>query len=387
MFGLRDPSGIASNMILLSPDVFYLLQFFDGKHSRPELCRKYRQAFGSSLEERQLTTIVSDLDAHLFLDSRNFVRRLEEMEREFIAAPVRPAVHAGHSYEADPERLRGQLDGFFASELGPGFPNGRVPRIVKGLVAPHIDIRAGGATYAHAYKALAEAEPADCYVILGTGHSGLRNLYSVLDKDFETPYGRARCDHAFVQQLRANHQGFECDEILPHKTEHTIEFQVVFLQHLFQGRRDFTFVPILCSFSYHMLDAAHFQRERAVVDSFCRALKKTVAESGKRVCLIASVDFSHVGPRYGDEESPSPDFLARVREADLALVRHAEMVNSDGFYRSVLKKRDRFRVCGFSPIYTLLRSIEAERGELLHYAHTAVDNQNSTVTFSSIAFY
>ncbi len=42
------------------------------------------------------------------------------------------------------------------------------------------------------------------------------------------------------------------DDELTHRTEHSIEFQVVFLQYLLGGRRDFTIVPILVG-SFHDL--------------------------------------------------------------------------------------------------------------------------------------
>lgn len=125
-------------------------------------------------------------------------------------------------------------------------------------------------------------------------------MYSTLAKDFETPFGRAKCDLEFIKTLNSNYAAGP-NEILPHKSEHSIEFQLIFLQHLFQNKRDFTFVPILCSFSYHMLNGSAFPREKKIVENFSRALKKTIDEFDKKICVIASVDFSHVGPRYGDQ--------------------------------------------------------------------------------------
>ena len=390
MIGLRDPSGIASDMLLLSPDVFYLLQFLDGSHSLLDLRNKYLQAFGNLLYEEQLAQILRNLDAHLFLDNQSYLRKRQQLEQAFLAQGVRPAVHAGKSYESDPERLRRQIAGFFSHPDGPGAVENVAAskrRLVRGLIAPHIDIRLGGPCYAHAYKALAESQDIDCFVILGTGHSGLNHLYSTLEMDFGTPFGVARCDREFVRRLKANHAGFACSEVLPHQSEHVIEFQLTFLQYLLQGRREFTFVPILCSFSYHMLDGEQFERERRIVDSFRAALRKTIADRGKKVCLIASVDFSHVGPRYGDEQPPDPAFMAGVSAADRRLLQAVENLDSRGFFESVRQMRDRTRVCGFSSIYTLLRAIEAEKGELLDYSKTVVDAQNSSVTFASVAIY
>lgn len=387
MVGLRDPHGISSEMLLLSPDIAYMLRFFDGRHSAIQLRSKYLRIFGNQLYAEQLTEIVKTLDAHFYLDNHNFETRLKSIRQDFLDMPVRPAVHAGQSYESDPDNLKAQLHDFFKKPKGPGIPRITTSqKQIKALVAPHIDIRAGGTCYAHAYKALMESAGADCFVILGTGHSGLTNLYSILEKDFETPLGRARCDLDFIKQLKSRYDNFDQFDLLAHKTEHTIEFQLVFLQYLLQEKRDFTFVPILCSFSYHLLDQKNFQREAQIVQDFSRALKETIAQFDKRVCLIASVDLSHVGPQYGDEQAPDKAAMAEVNQADQALIAYTAKHDSEKLYHEFQDNQDRFRVCGFSPLYTMLQSLEQAEGRLLDYAKTTVDAKNSTVTFASMVF-
>lgn len=388
MIGLRDPQGIASNTLVLSPDIFYLLQFFDGQHSKQELRQEYVRAFGQFLYEEQLAHILSNLDSQLFLDNQSYQQKHKSIENEFAALRVRPAAHAGVSYEADAAKLRTQLESFFTSPDGAGLPNPKKrAKKITGLIAPHIDLRAGGPCYSHAYKALAESVAADCYVILGTGHTGLRNLYSAFAKDFVTPLGEVRCDIEFIQMLWSNSASDFSGDVLAHKTEHTIEFQLLFLQYLFQARRAFTFVPILCSFSYDVLNAAPMTRERQIIDDFTTALRKTISHFGKKVCLIASVDLSHVGPRYGDQHSSDMNFISQVHQADRELLACVEKLDTEGFYSRVASQRDRYRVCGFAPIYTLLKVIDSREGKLLNYTEAKVDEQNSMVTFASMVFY
>ncbi|MFQ5708270.1 MAG: AmmeMemoRadiSam system protein B [bacterium] len=385
MIGLRDPSGIATDPLLLAPDLFYLLQYFDGQHSVVDLRYEYLHAFGDFVYEDLLSQFILHLDTHLYLDNAKFQAKLQQLEQEILEQPVRPAAHAGTSYAADPTKLKEQIAGFFRRAGGVGLPElNHHQKEIRGLIAPHIDLRAGGACYAHAYKELAESTGAECFVILGTGHSGLTNLYSVLPKDFETPFGKAECDLGFINELNRNYDGVFESEVLPHKSEHTIEFQLLFLQYLLQGRKRFTFVPILCSFSYHQLDGEQFPREAEIAKKFSSALKKTVANFHKKVCLIASVDMSHVGPRYGDERAPDQAFLSKVKQADQTLLHHVEAVDGPAFYDCIKEYEDRYRVCGFSPIYTLLQAIEAKQGKLLNYASAAVDSHHSTVTFASL---
>ncbi len=387
MIGLRDPSGIASQVFVLSPDIFYLLQFFDGKHSNIDICYKYSEFFGNFLYEEQLSQILQSLDTHLFLENQNYLDKLRTIEDDFKALPFRPAIHAGQSYDSDPVKLRNQIKSFFTSAQGacvPVLTTGK--KAIKGLIAPHIDLKAGGPCYSFAYKDLAESTGADCFIILGTGHSVLKNLYSTLSKDFDTPLGIANCDLEFQKLLTANYGGDVNSEILSHKTEHTIEFQLIFLQYLYQNNLDFTFVPILSSFSYHMLDRNQFPKERKIIDSFISALRKTIDQFGKKVCLIASADLSHVGPRYGDQDSPDASFLAQVTELDHKILNYVEKLDGDGFYRCIEEYQDQYRVCGFSSIYTLLNVVDAKKSKLLDYSKTVVDSHNSTVTFASMVF-
>jgi len=51
------------------------------------------------------------------------------------------------------------------------------------------------------------------------------------------------------------------------------------------------------------------------------------------------------------------------------------------------KEQDQRRISGFSPIYSLLRLIEAESGQILRYDRGITDQFNSTVTYASMAFF
>jgi len=155
-------------------------------------------------------------------------------------AETRKAVFAGKGYEANPEMLKAQLTGYFTQQGGPGLPDeGADKKVLKGFVAPHIDFTRGGTCYAHAYKALGESNYADVFCILGTCHTPMQNPFAFTLKSFETPLGIAEVAKDIVE---------DCAERLPfdpfhdefsHRTEHAIEFQVIFLQYLL-GEREFT---------------------------------------------------------------------------------------------------------------------------------------------------
>ena len=95
------------------------------------------------------------------------------------------------------------------------------------------------------------------------------------------------------------------------------------------------------------------------------------------------VDFSHVGPRYGESQTPDEDFLKRVHNADHQLIEAISSVDASRFVEITTELNDRYRVCGFAPIHTLLATTSATSGQLLKYEQGKVDDQKSVVTFAS----
>jgi AmmeMemoRadiSam system protein B len=379
-------------MIVVSGEALFILQYFDGKHSVAEIRSEFLKTLGASLPERKLQELIAALDQAHFLESETFQDYKRGLESQMLTQHFRPAAHAGASYPSEPEPLRERLDSYY--KAGAGLPALKNPAngvaLVNGLIAPHIDLRVGGACYTYAYHALADSTPADIYIILGTGHSGLSNCYSCLKQDFATPLGTVKHNAEFIAELARRHPFDLFSEPLPHRTEHTIEFQTVFLQHLLGGRKNFTIAPILCSYAYPMLTHERFAREHTVIDAFVTALRETCAAfnaRNQRVCMIASVDFSHVGPRYGDEQTPTTSFLQRVDDADHQLIQAITRVDPGAFVETTTRLQDRYRVCGFAPIHTLLSATSAKTGTLLKYEQGLVDDKKSVVSYASLAFY
>lgn len=383
---LRDPSHIAEHAVFVHPAVLNLLSLFDGNRSLADIQVAFTRASGGVLLPReQLHALIEQLDANLLLDSERFVRTRERIEEEFRRSNVRESVHAGTAYEADPERLRAQLDGFFTAPGGPGTRlvlHAGMP--VKGLIAPHIDFHRGGPCYAWAYREMAASLDADLYIILGIGHSGPRSLFTLTAKDFITPFGTAQTDREFVARIQeACPFDLFADEFL-HKHEHSIEFQVVFLQYLLRDRPPPMIVPVLCGSFQKMVEAGQSPSDHPQFQRFVQALKQAIAASGKQVCLIAGVDLAHVGMRFGDRERLTPDFLDRVRNADLRLLRHVERLDADAFFQDICDDQDRRRICGYPAIYTLLTVVEAQEAQLIKYDQAVDTATQQAVTFAGM---
>ena len=69
------------------------------------------------------------------------------------------------------------------------------------------------------------------------------------------------------------------------------------------------------------------------------------------------------------------------------MLKHVEERRPEEFASFIQRERDERRIAGFSPIYTLLRLIEAEQGQVLRYDRGITDQYNSTVTYASMAFF
>ena len=386
---IRDPLNYAQSPLLVPYPIFFIMSHFDGHHSLLDIQEAFARQFGDILFGDKIREIVRQLDEHYYLDSERFAQLQREMLEAFHRSPVREMAHADTCYSSQPGEFTNQLTAFFNGIDGPGLPspNGRSSQPVRGIIAPHIDLRVGGPAYAWAYKELAERCEADLFVLFGTSHYGLNDLFVATLKDYNTPLGPVKTDHEFIQTLQGNYgEDLFADEIL-HRTEHSLEFQTLFLQYVFGGKRNFSVVPILVSSFHHMIITKTPPAEVPRVAAFLSALKKTIAQSGRKVCCVAGVDFAHVGQKFGDQGPLTQEFLDWVETEDRRLIQTLEKVDHADFFAHIAKDGDRRRICGFSPMYTFLHVVDAPQGRLLKYDRSVDPSTQSSVSFASLVFY
>ncbi len=386
---IRDPLNYAKDPLLLPHPIFFIVSHFDGHHSLLDIQEVFAQQFGEVLFSDKIREIAEQLDEHYYLDSERFARFQQELLEAFRRAPLRDMAHADTCYSSQAEEFSTQVTAFFTADGGPGLPSadGQQHPPVHGIIAPHIDLRVGGPCYAWAYKGLAERCDADLFVLLGTAHYGLGNLFVATTKDYNTPLGPARTDQEFIAALQERYSGdLFADEIL-HRNEHSLEFQTLFLQYMLGGKRDFTIVPILVSSFHEMVISKTPPAQDPRVAAFLDALKETIARSQKKVCLVAGVDFAHVGQKFGDQGPLSQEFLDWVATEDGRLIQALERVDHADFFSEIAKNGDRRRICGFSPMYTFLHLVDAKEGKLLKYDRSLESSTQSSVSFASLAFY
>jgi AmmeMemoRadiSam system protein B len=383
---LRDPAGYTEAVVLLPSPLLEIVSLFDGEHTIVDIQAAIMRRHGELIRREEIEAVVASLDEHGFMDSVRFAERRAAVDGAFLASPLRPATHAGGAYAAEPAALRTAFDGFFTPPAGPGPIDGAHGRArpVHGLVAPHIDFHRGGPAYAWGYRDLAEGCDADVFVIFGTCHAGMSDPFALTRKDYDTPLGPAVVDREFVDAL-AGRAGQDCfGSELAHRSEHSIEFQAVFLRYLYAGKRDVRIVPVLASFVHEAMACGRRPEDEPRVLRFLDAVRDTAAATRRRVAFIAGADLAHVGPRFGDPEPVSPDELDRVGREDRAMLEAVTARDADAFFDSVAADGDRRRICGLSPIYALLRVLGEGEGVLRRYGQWP--DPQGVVTFASVVF-
>ncbi|MBN1515830.1 AmmeMemoRadiSam system protein B [Candidatus Sumerlaeota bacterium] len=390
---LRDPLMYVEEPMLLSPMAGIIATLMDGERTLEEIRGEIQQQFKIEVPLQDIATLAYELDQCHMMDTPRFAEHKATVEREYFEKDSRPAYLAGKSYPDDAGELMLLLQSFFQAEEGPGnLPPMDAEAVVpiRGVVAPHVDLHKGGPTFAHAYHRLAQSPPADLYIILGTGHAGPEELFAATVKNFSTPLGEVQTDADFVQRLNARlPYDLLLDEAM-HRTEHVIEFQALFLQFILgQKQHPYKIVPLLCSYSPIMTNRDVIENFPDHIDAFAQALRETIAETKMSICTIASVDFSHMGPRYGDPRPLNTNELEELQQDDSQTLRIIASGDAAEFNRHVMSddNNNRRRICGYPCIHTMLQSGDFSDGQILKYDLTQIDEAGSVVSFASMLFH
>jgi len=275
-----------------------------------------------------------------------------------------PAV-AGSWYASTPQALRAQLEGCFTHTLGPG----KLPRVAEeglrnivGLVCPHAGYMYSGPVAAHAYYQLAMDGKPDVIVIFSPNHTGRGSALALMNEGvWRTPMGDVEIDAETANQILHESRIVDVDEAA-HASEHSIELQLPFLQHLYGSA--FKFVPIC----FLMQD---LESSRRVGRATAKAL------SGKNGLVIASTDMTHYEPQE------------RAERKDKAAIGAALELDEEQYYSAV--ESYSISTCGYGPVIaaiTAAKLLGAEKARLLCYKTSGdvTGDLSAVVGYASISF-
>lgn len=372
-FLLRDPAQISDQAVLVPQELGPLLVLCDGTRTLEELRAAAAVRFGLQVPETLVRQLVGILDEALLLENGRYARVVAAALAEYRQAPCRVPALAGGAYPDDPDALRSLLDGYAATlDAGP-----EAPDAIRGLICPHIDYPRGGAVYAGVWSPVAAAvRDADLAILLGTDHHGAENDFTLTRQHYSTPLGLLPTDREVVDAVAAavGEEAAFAGE-LRHRGEHSIELAAVWLRHR-RGEQPLPTVPILCGPLSRFTHGDADPETDESLNTFLSTLRRVLA--GRRALVIAAADLSHVGPAF---DGPPLDARGRAEltAADDLLLQRVCAGDAGGFLAAIRRERNRFNVCGVSPIYLLLRLLSPTRGTLTGYALCPADEQNTSV--------
>jgi AmmeMemoRadiSam system protein B len=379
---VRDPYRYAEAVLVVPTPLVPCLAFFNGQCDEADLRQALERVTGDARVGEVIDHLRGTLSSSGFLEDETYYRFRDERHRAFADAARRDPAHAGSAYPWEPEALRAMLDGYLEAE--PAVQDGQLGSVL-GIAAPHVSPEGGWRSYAAAYRALGPELKGRTFVVLGTSHYGDPDRFGLTRKAFLTPYGVTSVALPLVDRLAAEGGPAVRLEDYCHSVEHSIEFQVVFLQHLYGP--EVRILPILCGPLSGGRRTQGRPEDEPGVARFLDALRELAAAEGESLVWVLGVDMAHIGRRYGDEaaaraeEGPMADVAAR----DRARCERLCAADAGGFWRLVQENGDDLRWCGAAPLYVFLRAAAPAGGDLLRYEQWNIDEQ-SVVSFAGMAF-
>ncbi len=380
---LFDPLRIAPAVVTMARRYYeWASLLFTGERTLREVQLEVIARGGGALVPLdELTALAAALDAAMLLDGPSF--------QTYLAGPVRRPVCVG-CYPEDPVAIGRTLGKLFTGPGGPGMPDpaaGPSPHgRLRAALLPHMDYARGGVTYGWGFKELVERTDAKLFVIVATSHYS-PNRFTLTRMNFATPLGEVPTDQGYIDRLEEHYGDGLFDDPLAHLPEHSIELEVLLLQYLFAGRRDFRIVPLLVG---SFADRVLFQSDPAAADDIGRmvsALRKAEAEAGEPVCYLISGDLAHIGPKFGDPLPVSDAQLAASKARDDAILDRLTAADPAGYFGVIAEEGDERRICGLPPTWLTLAATRPKAGKVLHYNRYVHPTGHESVSFAAAAFY
>jgi AmmeMemoRadiSam system protein B len=375
---MRDPYGYSATTLIIPPPLVPALRFFDGRTAESDLRAALDHQLGQVDVGGILDHLRRALDEAGFLENGRHEEMKQTRRRAFAEQPFRVPAHAGAAYPEHPEELRRFADQCLAGDEGPAAG-------LVALAAPHVSPEGGRESYGDAFRALPASHGERVFVILGTSHYGEPGVFGLTRKPYVTPLGEARTETRLVDWIESRAPRAVRMEDYCHSIEHSIEFQVVFLQAVFgPGVR---VLPVLCgAFAESVRDGTPPERDEGV-RAFLEALGEMQDREGEALCWVLGVDMAHMGRRYGDQRGAraGQGWMREVQRQDAARIERILEGDAAGFWALVQENRDDLKWCGSAPFYTFLRAVPHARGRLRRYQQWNID-PHSVVSFAALEF-
>jgi AmmeMemoRadiSam system protein B len=221
---------------------------------------------------------------------------------------TRQPIVAGQFYPAGRNACADEIDEYLEQKP----PAESLPKEIVAGIVPHAGWTFSGAVAAMVFSAIKHRhKKVDTFVIFGAAHGYFGQSPAVYNTGcWMTPLGEVAVDEQLADAILATDTAV--GNTAAHRTEHSIEVQVPFIQHLFPSAK---ILPILVAPNDYAVSLGE-----AAGDII-------IAEKRRKIVCIGSTDLTHYGPRYG--------FTPMGVGSDA--VRWANDVNDKDFIDSALK--------------------------------------------------
>lgn len=378
----HDMRGYATPDFALDRSVGGLLSLLDGRHSINDL----KSYIGNGTTTDQLLQYIQFLDENRLLYSGHFKQFARRYEQNYEESSVHKSVTAGNSYPAEPGELNQFLDEAFARYQPEPATNAEA---IKALYAPHIDPRVGMEAYVKAFAPLREVKPKRVVLLATSHYAGMypdtydNRPFIISAKNFEMPMGTVPADRPAIDRLLNHGESTGItDQDRAHRIEHSIELHLLFLQHIWQHK--FSIVPIVVTgFDDLFYMENSFLSDQ--IDHFSAVLQQQFGQDDETLFLISG-DLSHVGKKFGDDR-PAETMQKEVQQFDEQFMETGQNNAPEKMLQLVQPDYNPYRICGFPPLYTFLKTFPDLKGEILSYQRWDETERESAVTFGSILYH
>jgi MEMO1 family protein len=377
---IRDSFRYSDSVLIVPPPLVQCLSCFDGQQTPLDLRAVLVEVLGELQVGDLEDQLIDVLTRSGFLEDETFHTMKAEREREFAESSVRPPSHAGSAYPAERDELVKTMLEWMGPETGAANGDNLI-----GIAAPHVSPGGGYESYRAAYQRLGARYRDRTFVILGTSHYGAAERFGLTRKPYVTPWGASRTNISLVDELTRKAPGAIAMEDYCHSVEHSIEFQVLFLQSIFGP--DIGVLPILCGAYAQSIYRGGKPESNENVKRFLEALGEIAAREGDRLLWVLGIDMAHMGRRYGDpfEALANENEMLAVGGRDRERMDRVAAGDAAGFWELVQQNHDDLKWCGSSPLYTFLKAVPNARGSVEKYEQWNIDPQ-SVVSFAGMSF-
>jgi hypothetical protein len=382
---LKDNEGITNQVLVMPVETIALIQFFDGQNSIKDIQNQILKLTNHLVSEYEIIEFVKQLEQANFLENEKVNEIRRKIYEEFRNSSVRKAIHKGLSY---PENIL-ELSSFMAKFLKIEeikFPT----QTIIGAISPHIDLIRGGSVYAKTYSELQKSVIPDIVIAFGVSHKGGVSPFIFTKKEYETPYGNIQVDNDLYMKFKEVLWYEPDEEEFFHKDEHSLEFQALWLKYIWRDKTP-KWLPILVT-DFERFCEKNPPSKIEYIEKFFNSAEiilKELLNQNKKVLILAGVDFSHVGPRFGDDIEITPEIKKTIEEYDKKILNLALELKADEFFLNIAETENETNICGLSATYSSLRFIKSinpnAKGKFLDYSQ-ADDPFGGFVSFASMVF-